>query len=62
MAYAAFLDWMRLLTKMKTWSTHINGLVVQDITDVANIDVSGESIGSVWMITIIVCTNTVWWV
>lgn len=57
---AAFADWWRILTDMKTRPTHVNELVLQTIADVGNMDASGIGAGGVWMSTCGAYENIVW--
>ena len=42
-------DWQQLLRDMKSRTTHVNELVVQEISDNGNMDASREGTGGLWM-------------
>lgn len=58
--HSALRDWLHLLLDMKRRPSHVNELVLQQVSDIGNMDASGRGAGGVWMSTTGSYPNTVW--
>lgn len=58
--YQAFVDWTHLLNHVQARPTHVKELLVGKLTDVCDVDASGEGVGGVWFSLTNSYTPIVW--